>query len=371
MYDFFISSSPDTHNSLLATAVYKDIFQTAAWSNTARTTGWGESLFFSLIDKSSGQTIISAVGNINKINRLGNYLYILHGPIFAEHLLAGPIGAPNKTWGNVNFANQSAKEAAESFLNGLKEYGKQQNLVAVSIEALADEACNFSQVLTAMQFANQKRNILPVHPLFMDLTINEEELLARTEKNTRYYIRYAEKQGVQIEFHYSTAQESEQTRKLISDNFEFFKSCAQEKGQKIPSLNFFLETVKQFEPNPNIFLAIARHEGKIVSANFSQIFGDWAGSYYTFNGRQFSKLRASYLLKWATIIEAQKHGAKVFDMWGHMPDISENHPEYGYGQFKRGFSPVARTFAGRKTLVLNKQKFWLWQNWSEFKRKLT
>ena len=62
----------------------------------------------------------------------------------------------------------------------------------------------------------------------------------------------------------------------------------------------------------------------------------------------------SNLMMWEAIRFGQRHGAKLFDMWGALgPDPKPSDPWYGFHKFKEGYGPELVEFIGSFDLVIN------------------
>jgi lipid II:glycine glycyltransferase (peptidoglycan interpeptide bridge formation enzyme) len=183
-------------------------------------------------------------------------------------------------------------------------------------------------------------------------------------------VRYAKRKGVEVEFFYPGLAQDDSN--CVNEFYSLLERASSNKDYDIPDKLYFLKAWRQYEEAyekkqvskdywDTVCFALAKYKNQVISANFSQFFGNWAGSYYTANSRKFSKLRASYYLKWATILEAKKRGKTVFDMWGHVPNAKKGDPGYGFSRFKYGFNPLKKVFTGRLGLAIEPYKYNLWR----------
>ncbi|MFW5702743.1 MAG: lipid II:glycine glycyltransferase FemX [Candidatus Dojkabacteria bacterium] len=341
-------------------AFYSDIFQEPNWMNSSQAKGWGEIVDFG-----------AAKGYINHSKLFGRYLYIQHAPLFSEEEIKIDHSLPAaKSWGEINFS-QEGKKMCLDVLENIEQFCRKEGIFAVVIEPLATANSDLHELLLEKGYLQQEWSILPRYPMYIDLEKSEEELSLGLEKKTRYNIRYAQKKGVDIKFFYP--EEGKDIEKVFTNFYEILASNASNKGYDLPNKKFFLDALKLYKNTNSVCIATAEYQGKIVSANYSQFSADWAGSYYTANSRapEVNKLKASYLLKWETILEAKRQGRKVFDMWGvKRPNLPKDHPEYGYGRFKLGFNPIQKTFSGRLVKPLQPIRTKVWLAVGELRRKL-
>jgi lipid II:glycine glycyltransferase (peptidoglycan interpeptide bridge formation enzyme) len=351
-----------------------DIFQSSAWGSISRPMGLGEPLFLAQTDE-TGEIITAGMYYQNSAKYLGGYLYCQHGPVLrlgsASYASQSPLSAHN--WGEQGEFNSVDRQKITAFLTEVEAYAGSKGLFMVVYEPLSTIDSPLTQTIAKAGYSRYKRSVLPKYPMFIDLLPTEEEMIAGIGKSTRYNIRQAQKLGVQVRVIYpdmpQAAEEftAKYSQTPASAFYELLKTVSGRKMYSIPPLSFFENAWSSFQGTKSIAFVFAEYEGKILSANFSQFFGDWAGSYYTANLPGFSKEKASYLLKWQTIMAAKQQGKLVFDMWGYYPGLKPSHPEFGYGEFKKGFRGIEKVFAGWQVKAVSPLKYAIWRVASELK----
>lgn len=344
-----------THKSQFA-----DIFQDPDWLAVSAGKGWVKSQNLVLENQESEDVLAGAQVYQLSSKIFGNYLYLQHGPLISDDSFDNADKrASAENWGKWDLDADSSEIYLE-FYRQLLEYARSTGNFAVVVEPILDiKSTIWKRFSSEFKFKRQSRSILPSLPMFIDLERPAEEILAKLDKKTRYNVRYAQKNGVTIE-HVYPSDDSSLKQKTLDKYLGIQQSVAQGKGYTIPPRAFFEAAWDSYADRKNVSFGFAHYQGKVISVNFSQYFKDWAGSYYTANSKAHPKLRASYLLKWDTILEAQRNGAKVFDMWGKVPGARPGHPQYGYGKFKQGFNPVAHEFAGRLVFPISQLKTSAW-----------
>ncbi len=369
-FDAFVSASL----SLGAARPAVDIFQSSAWGIISRPMGMGEPVFLAQTDE-TGQITTAGMYYQNSAKYLGGYLYCQHGPVLrlgsGSYASQPSLSAHN--WGEQGELTSADRQKFTAFLNEVEAYAARNGLFMVVYEPLATLESPLTHAITSAGYRRYKRSVLPKYPMFIDLLPTEEEMIAGIGKSTRYNIRQAQKLGVQVQVIYpdmpQTAQEfTAKFRQAPAIAFyELLKTVSGRKMYSIPPVSFFENAWNSFQGTKSIAFVFAEFEGKVLSANFSQFFGNWAGSYYTANLPGFSKEKASYLLKWQTIMAAKQQGKLVFDMWGYYPGLKPSHPEYGYGEFKKGFRGIEKVFAGWQVKAVSPLKYAIWRLASELK----
>lgn len=355
-YKFEVSDNIAEIDAFTDSVVHKDVFQTAAWAKVSAAKGWKRQQLFSLV--ANGRVVVAAIAYLNHSKYFGNYIYIQHGPLVIAGNDVPAASAHN--WGEAKLS-ASDKVRVRAFLHNLRTHAEAHNCFAIVLEPLATATSDLGKQIYAEGYLQQPRSILPRFPMFMDLNLSKEELLAKLDKKTRYNINYASRKGVSIQYFYPEVKDGGLDYKPMEEFYALLKGMSTRKDFDIPVYAFFKTAWEEYAGTKGVGIVAAVHDGNWVSANFSQFYENWAGSYYTANSITTNKLQASYLLKWQSILEAQRNGAKVFDMWGRIPHATESHPEYGYGKFKRSFAPLEKDFCGRVIYPVAPLKFKLWK----------
>lgn len=167
------------------------------------------------------------------------------------------------------------------------------------------------------------------HTLHINLTKSEEELLMNLRKNTRYYVRKAEKQGVQVRI----SQDLEDLDCL----YELY--CETVKRQKFVPYpkQYFVDEFEAFAQDDLVDLVFGYHQGQLLSVAMIIYYDQTAYYHHGASIRKNPDVYANYLVQWEAIKRAKQRGMKIYDFWGVSPDDDPNHPRAGLTLFKRGF----------------------------------
>jgi lipid II:glycine glycyltransferase (peptidoglycan interpeptide bridge formation enzyme) len=164
----------------------------------------------------------------------------------------------------------------------------------------------------------------------LDITKDDEaELLSNMRKNTRYYVRRGEKEGVTVEI-----------RKDLAAVEEFYNIHKETVGRHhfTPfSLDYLKKQFEAFSADDQIAVFHAKFDGKILSSAIIPLYGDSAFYHHGASADMYSKVPSSYLLQWEIIREAKRRGLKHYNFWGIAPTDDKKHPWYGLSLFKKGF----------------------------------
>ena len=167
------------------------------------------------------------------------------------------------------------------------------------------------------------------HTLYLDLTQTEEETLKRMRKNTRYYIRQAEKNAVKIEF-CRDAHELDVFYDLYQDTVH------RQKFVPYPQ-EYFQQEFAAFNEDQAVELAFAEYEGRILAAAMIIRYGDVGYYHHGASIRTEPDVYANYLLQWEIIKRLKQAGVQSYDFFGVAPTDAKDHPRAGLTTFKRGF----------------------------------
>ncbi|MBN1915726.1 peptidoglycan bridge formation glycyltransferase FemA/FemB family protein [Candidatus Dojkabacteria bacterium] len=342
-------------NSFVDNSLYGDILQYWQWGETKRGEGWNPVRVWVRSPQEKNQVIlICAQILIKKVPFLGNYMYIPHGPLFLPGL---------------NLAE--ARAALKTFIEELKKMAKESGSFAIEIEPkigeyvsgvgeMSDGLRHFTDERLINLFENSGfkktgRNLQPKYKLLYDLSKSDEELLNYMKKNTRYNVRYAEKHGVEVvETKFSDPKAKEKFEKF----YELLKEMQKRtKGYPVRPKSSFMRLLKEFSKTHNLVFIEVKHNKETLAMNITQRTSNWAASFYAGSTRIKSNLKATYLMRWASIQSARRFGSKVYDFWGFIPNSKQHE---GYSDNKLSFGGTRIDHVGIMGLPLNKIKYSLW-----------
>jgi lipid II:glycine glycyltransferase (peptidoglycan interpeptide bridge formation enzyme) len=184
-------------------------------------------------------------------------------------------------------------------------------------------------------FTRSNLNIEPRRTIVLDISRDEDVILAGMKKKTRYNIGLAGKKGV--------------VAKPSSDIKTFYKlmrtTC---KRNRIGShsLEYFRKAYQLFHQAGKGELLVADYQGIPLAVLFTAYHGKRAWSVYGGSSNQHRNLMSEYLLQWESIRWARQQGCTQYDLFG-IPDLDEEELEaqftshndglWGVYRFKRGF----------------------------------
>ena len=221
---------------------------------------------------------------------------------------------------------------------------------------LEPDSWNFEFILYLPSFILSKHNIQPPRTMIIDLSGNEEEILARMKQKTRYNIRLAMKKGVTVR---------------AWDDVESFHKMMLVTGDRdrfgVHSLEYYRCAYELFHPTGMCELLVAEYEGRPLAALMVLARGRRAWYFYGASTDEERNRMPTYLLQWEAMKWAKARGCEEYDLWG-VPDEDEATLEanfenrqdglWGVYRFKRGFGGELKRVAQALDRVYNPLLHW-------------
>ncbi len=205
-----------------------------------------------------------------------------------------------------------------------------------------------------------KRDVQPDKAtILIDLSRNEEEILAAFKQKTRYNVRLAAKKGVVVEAVSATDENLELMYQLMHETSSRAQYYMRERS-------YYLNYWRKLSEVGHGQLMFASFEGELLAGLFATYFGQ-KGWYK--DGGSFKKhpeVMAPYLLQWETMRWLRGRGVTVYDLVG-VPSRRDLNPEskiYSLYQFKSGFNDEIIEYINSYDLPLS-SKFSQWDAWGE------
>lgn len=240
----------------------------------------------------------------------------------------------------------------EALLPFLKKYAAEKKVDFIRLSPLMDRTTANKNLFKKYGFRDAPVHM--VHPellWLLDISGTEEEILAQMRKNTRYYVRRAEKDGVSII--------SGATQELLDTFYAIHEDTSKRQGF-IPYSKAFLDAqLSAFTTEDQIKIFIGMYEGKAIAGAVIMYYGDEGAYHHGASLSEYNKIPASYIVQWEAIKEAKRRNMRVYNFWG-VVESAPKHPWAGLSFFKQGFGGHGREILHCQDLPLTK-KYWL--NW--------
>ena len=218
---------------------------------------------------------------------------------------------------------------------------REKRAVFVKVEPDAwDSEFSGTDQLQQAGFRPSAHALQPRRTIVLDLSGDDDEILARMKQKTRYNIRLATKKEVTVE---------------SSDDLEAFGKLMEVTGERdefgVHTQAYYQRAYELFYPSGKCQLFLASYKGQPLAGLMAFASGERAWYLYGASNNQERNRMPTYLIQWEAIRWAKDKGCTSYDLWG-VPDYAEEELEenfskrsdglWGVYRFKRGFGGELR-----------------------------
>lgn len=326
-WDAFVKSQPRAH-----------VLQQAAWGDLKAAYGWSVERV-TLMDDLKTQIVCGAQLLFRPLPfHLGTMAYLSMGPIFRDPFPEK--GAPLNymeaaLWYHIDAA---AKKQGAAFL-------KWEPGIYGEGEIKPDFA--------ALKFHESPQTVQPPNTVLIDISGDEETILARMNQGTRRKIRQSQKNGIRY---------YEGSKAEVAKFNAMMHTTGSRNAFGVHEPGYYERAYDLFVPNGDAALILAEHEGDDLAG--IMVFAAGKTAWYLYGASSDTKrnLMGAYGVQWAAIQWAKARGCTVYDMWG-IPDADEATLEaqfesrsdglWGVYGFKRGWGGAVVRSLGAWDKVYN------------------
>lgn len=245
-----------------------------------------------------------------------------------------------------------APEAAErvrALRIGLRIAARRHRAIAVKLEPRIARGSAAAELMRGLRSTPETLQVgqTRIVPL-----ADDDALLAAFDKDTRYAVRRAEREGVAV-----TAVEDGSETRAIDDLHGLVVETQRRAGFPLPALERYRVAWRALAGAGRAAILEARRDGVLLASGMVVVEG--ARSYYLFSGSRREepgepKHYASYALQWAMMRLARDRGVTQHDLWGVAPPgAGADHAWHGVGLFKKGFGGDEVIWAGSWDLAVD------------------
>jgi|SRR3989338_7724067 len=268
---------------------------------------------------------LTGICQIQKISaRRAAFLHLRHGPIMSQ-------------W---------TRESFKFFLEKVIDFARKLKVSFIRMSPLIEDNQTNRNFLRTFGFSPS-----PIHRLdgevcwVLDLNLTLDQLLLNMRKTTRYLIRAAGKNGVNI------VKTTDEAR--LKNFLELYSLTA--RRQKFVGHEGIREEFRQFVKDNQIMIFEGYHQKQLLSSALILFYNRQA--IYHHSASIPSKIPVNYLLQWEVIREAKKRGMSVYNFWGIAPEDRPRHPWKNLSLFKKGFGGSEVNYLHSQDLPINFFKY--------------
>ncbi len=314
VWDAYVSANPSGH-----------LLQSWGWGELKAGSGWYP-LRLALFDEQQERIVVAAQVLCKSPRhlppRLGRLAYIPKGPIFG-------------------CSNGDTSKFAQIFFTQLRPMLIKQGTVALQVEFAneleSEESKKLVRALEPLHF----QKVPPVQPartILLDLTQDEDRLLANMKEKWRYNVRLAARKDVQIRV--------AETLEDVESWYALLQTTGIRDRFGIHSLDYYRRVWQIFVPREQARLLLAYHNEQLLAGIFVGFMAKQAIYLYGASSNEQRQLMPNYLLQWEAIRWAKQAGATTYDFWGIPETDEQSEAMAGVYRFKSGWGGRIVRFAG-------------------------
>jgi lipid II:glycine glycyltransferase (peptidoglycan interpeptide bridge formation enzyme) len=313
--------------AFLAAHASGDFLHDWAWADVSAFDGQPQRRFMAL---DGDELVAIAVAQVRRLPLGRSFWYVPHGPV-------------------LDYDHPQGGERLRGVAIGLREAARRDRAIAVKLEPRLERGAVATRLFGKLR---PDPATLQVGQTRLVELADDETMLAGVDKDTRYAIRRAEREGVRV-----TSTTDAGDLAAIDALHALVLETQRRAGFPKPSLQRYRTAWRGLASAGAAVIFEARREGQLLASGMLVMEGD--RSFYLFAGsvreeKGAPKRYASYALQWAMMRHARDAGATIHDLWGIAPEgAGPEHAWYGVGLFKKGFGGRPVTWAGTWDVVVD------------------
>lgn len=313
---------------LLGRSSSGDFLHDWSWADVAAFDGQPQRRF---VAEDDGQLVALAAAQVRRLPLGRSFWYVPHGPV-------------------MDYEHENAADRLRAVAIGLREAARRDRAIAVKLEPRLERGAEATKLFGRLR---HEPGTLQVGQTRLVELADDETLLAGFDKDTRYAVRRAVREGVEI----TTVTDAGDLEAIDALHALVLETQRRAGFPKPPQQRYRLAW-RGLASAGRATIFEARREGELLASGMLVVEGD--RSFYLFSGSRREdpgepKRYASYALQMAMMHHARAAGATTHDLWGIAPeDATPQHPWYGVGLFKKGFGGQAVPWAGTWDIVVDR-----------------
>jgi peptidoglycan pentaglycine glycine transferase (the first glycine) len=306
-----------------------DVLHDWAWGEVAALDGQPQRRY---VVEEAGNVVAAAAVQVRPTFLGRSFWYVPHGPV-------------------LDYDDPRAEAWVRMLVDRLAADARRHRGFVLRLEPRVEAGTRGDAVFDAMTLARVEETLQTPQTRMVELK-NDEELLAAFDKDTRYAIRRAEREGVETRVISDPGDDDAVVRlhAIVTDTLRRAR-------YRLPSLDRYRLIWRGFAGADRARIIEAWYAGNLESAALMVVadgrsFYLYAGSVREEKGAP--KRFPSYATQWQMMRTARDMGASLHDLWGVAPEgAGPDHPWWGFSLFKKGFGGRYVQWIGSRELVLD------------------
>ena len=323
-WDAFLAQSPRGH-----------ILQTSAWARLKSDFGWtAQRIALRAIPSPDAPLLGGASILFRRLPWGQSVAYVPKGPV-------------------VDWSDAAQTRAALTMARNAAVKGR---AALLKIEPDLPPSAELEAALRSYGFSPSPQRVQPLSTILLDLTGDEEAILARMKQKWRYNIRLAERKGV------TTRPGGMADLPAIQ---ALMDATGARDGFSAHNAAYHRRATELFAPAGLMTWLLAESEGELLAA--IAVFALGRSAYYMWGASSDSgrNLMPNHAVQWAAIRWARGLGCETYDLWGIPDEVGANPAAYeepeswgegglwGVYRFKQGFGGRVMRYVGAWDLPLS------------------
>lgn len=311
----------------LARTASGDFLHDWGWAEVAALDGQPQRRF---VAEEDGEVVGIAAAQVRRLSLGRTFWYVPHGPV-------------------IDYGDERAADRLRALAISLRSAARDDRAVAIRLEPRLERES--PQAALFGRWRHDPLTLQVGQTRLVNLAA-DDELLAGLDKDTRYGVRRAGREGVSV----TVCADGADTAAV--DRLHALVLETQERaGFPRPALERYRAAFHALVGAGRAAIFEASRDGRLLASGMLVLEGD--RSFYLFSGSRREapgepKRFASYRLQWEMMRYARDRGVGVHDLWGIAPiGAGPGHPWFGVGLFKKGFGGRAVSWAGSWEIVVD------------------
>ncbi len=327
------ASGSAEYDRFVETMAFSSIYQSYDWGESKKCEGWD---VVRLLARDEGRAVGSLSCLSRKIPAIGySFYYCPRGPV-------------------VDYATENGRGVFGTLVKYMRTTLAAKRVLFLRFNPDLVWQHESEKVFLTNGFTKVQNPILHTSTLRLDLCQSEEQLLGAMEGRTRYDIRRAIKEGVQVCC-------DDWSEEFLKTFYRLLSDTSRRNRFPIYSYTMMKNLWDRLSSKGQCRIFLSKLGEDVLSGIFVFVFGgkcvyQWGAS----DNKKF-KVNPNQLLHWEVIRMAKGLGCTSYDFQGIPENVSPDHPLWGIYLFKRGFGSKTVKLVGEYDLVLSKHLYPLWK----------